>query len=252
MPNARWNGPLPASFARRLLPGISSARPKPSLAYRAWLVAPLTATSLLLGGCASLEPLDHPHAWESSPGTALPNGCQDLSGTYAIHATGAYPAKAGTYPLLNEILGPGALRDAQERSLPWPASPSATSATFTASADWVHVRFRDASAGEVALKFKRKDWWGGATEGSDAMYQCLELELGPALGFDGSRKPIFSVPYWFAEDDVGFIFLSKARDGALIVNYRVNRVFITGILAGSHARWVDSIWWRYPAVLPRQ
>lgn len=231
MPNARWNGLLPAN-----------------LAYRAWLVAPLAAASLLLSGCASLEPLDHPHAWESNPGTALPNGCPDLSGTYVIHATGAYPAKDGSYPPLNEIFGPGALHDAQD----WPASPSATSATFTASADWVHVRFRDASAGEVALKFKRKDWWGGATGGSDAMYQCLELELGPALGFDGSRKPIFSVPYWFAEDDVGFIFLSKARDGALIVNYRVNRVFITGILAGSHARWVDSIWWRYPAVLPRQ
>lgn len=223
-----------------------------SFAYPAWLVALLAAATLLLAGCASFEPLDHPHGWESSPGTALQNGCPDLSETYAIRATGAYPANVGAYPPLNEILGPGALRDAQERDRPWPASPGATTAVLTASSDWLYVRFRDEAEGEIALKFKRKNWWGGSTDGSDAMYQCLELELGPALGFDGSRIPIFAVPYLFAEGDVNFVFLSKGRDGSLIVNYRTDRVFITGSLIGSHARWVGSVWWRYPAVLSNQ
>lgn len=220
--------------------------------YPSWLMAPLASATLLLAGCASLEPLDYPHQWESSPGTVLPNGCPDLSGTYAVRATGAYPAKVESYPPLNEILGPGALRDAEERDRPWPTSPGATTAMFTASGDWLYVRIRDAARGESALKFKRKNWWGGATDGSDAMYQCLELELGPALGFDGSRKRIFAIPYLFAEDDENFVFLSKGRDGSLIVNYRTNRVFFTGVLIGSHARWVGSVWWRYPAVLSNQ
>jgi len=175
-----------------------------------------------------------------------------LSGTYAIRATGAYPENVGPYPLLSEIFGPGALRDAEERDRPWPASPGATTATFTSNGDWLYVRFRDDTEGEIALKFKRKNWWGGSTDGSDAMYQCLELELGPALGFDGSRRPIFAVPYLLAEGDVDFVFLSKARDGSLIVNYRTDRVFITGSLIGSHARWVGSVWWRYPPALSNQ
>jgi hypothetical protein len=216
----------------------------------AWPVAPLAAAALLLAACASLEPLDHPNGWRSSPSTALPNGCPDLSGTYATRANGAYPEHVGAYPLLNEILGPSALRDAQERDDPWPTSPDATTARFTASGDWLYVHFRDEAEGEVGLRFKRKNWWGGSTEGADAMYQCLELELGPTLGFDGPRRRIFAVPYLFAEGDVNFVFLSKGQDGSLIVNYRTNRVFITGSLIGSHARWVGSVWWRYPPALP--
>jgi hypothetical protein len=223
-----------------------------SFAYPAWVVAWLASATLLLAGCASLEPLDHPHGWESSKGAVLSNGCPDLSGTYAIHPAGAYPANAEAYPPLNEILGPGALRDAQQRDRPWPALARATTATFTTSGDWLYVRLRDDAEGEIALKFKRKNWWGGSTDGSDAMYQCLELELGPALGFDGSRRPIFAVPYLFAEEDVNFVFLSKGQDGSLIVNFRTDRVFITGILIGSHARWVGSVWWRYPPVLSNQ
>lgn len=223
-----------------------------SFACPARLVAPSVAATFLLAGCANLEPLDHPHGWSSSPDTVLPNGCPDLTGTYAIRAISAYPANVEVYPLLNEVLGPSALRDAQERHRPWPTSPGATTATFTASGDWLYVRFRAEAENEVALKFKRKNWWGGSTEGSDAMYQCLELELGQTLGFDGSRRPISAVPYLFAEGDVNFVFLSKARDGSLIVNYRTDRVFTTGSLIGSHARWVGSVWWRYPPVLSNQ
>ncbi|HEY0825142.1 MAG TPA: hypothetical protein VGD76_15240 [Ramlibacter sp.] len=209
----------------------------------------MAAATLLLAGCASLEPLDHPREWKSSPGTVLPNGCPDVSGTYALRATGAFPATEAASPALDEVLGPRALRDAQERERTWPASAGATSATFTASGDWLYVRFHGAQ-GESSLKFKRKNWWGGATAGSDAMYQCLELELGPALGFDGPRTPISAVPLLYAKGDEAFVFLSKARDGSLIVNYRIDRVFITGGLIGSHARWVGSVWWRYPALLP--
>ena len=223
-----------------------------SFASAAWLVAPSLATTFLLVGCASLEPLDHPHGWSSSADMVLPNGCPDLSGTYATRATGAYPANVEVYPLLNEVLGPSVLRDAHERDRPWPTSPGAATATFTASGDWLYVRFRDEAESEVALKFKRKRWWGGSKEGSDAMYQCLELELEHTLVFDGSRRPISAVPYVFAEGDVNFVFLSKAQDGSLIVNYRTDRVFVTGSLIGSHARWVGSAWWRYPPVLSNQ
>lgn len=223
------------------------------LACPAWLAAPSVAVTFLLAGCASLEPLDHPQGWRSSPDVVLSNGCPDLSGTYATRATGAYPADVEIHPPLNEVLGPDALRDAQERDeRPWPALPGATTATFTASGDWLYVRLRDEAGKEVSLRFKRKNWWGGSTDGSDAMFQCLELELGHTIGFDGSRRAISAVPYVYAKEDVNFVFLSKARDGSLIVNHRTDRVFVTGGLIGSHARWAGSVWWRYPPVLPGQ
>lgn len=209
------------------------------------------AATVFLAGCASLEPLDHPQDWVSSPGSGLPNGCPELSGTYAIRATGAYPPDSPASPPLDEVLGPGVLRDAKDRRHPWPALPAATSATFSASGDWLHVRFRDDGQREAALRFKRKGALGGFTDGSDAMYQCLALELGPAMGFDGSRQSNFSIPYLVAEDDMNFVFLSRARDGSLIVNYRTNRVLLTGALIGSHARWVGSTWWRYPPVVAK-
>jgi hypothetical protein len=223
-----------------------------SFAYLAWLVAPLAVATLLLAACASLVPLDHPHGWSSSPGTVLPNGCPDLSGTYAARATGVYPADIGVSPPLNEILGPSGLLDAQRGDELRPSFAGATTASFTSEGDWLYVRFRDDAEGEGALKFKRKNWWGGFTDGSDAMYQCLELELGPTLGFDGSRRSVSAVPLLFAEKDVNFVFLSKGQDGSLIVNYRTDRVFISGILIGSHARWVRSVWWRYPAILSNE
>lgn len=184
------------------------------------------------------------------PGAVLAGGCPDLSGTYATRADGAYPEEGGTQPPLDELLGPGLLRDAQELGRPWPGVQGAASATFTSSGDRLQVRFHGGAQPEAALEFRRKQWWGGSTEGAHAMYQCLELELGPAAGFDAPRRRIAAVPYLFAKGDLSFVFLSKARDGSLVANYRTERVFITSGLIGSHARWVGSVWWRYPSVMP--
>jgi hypothetical protein len=162
------------------------------------------------------------------------------------------------YPPLNETLGASSLRDAQNRDAPWPELPGATSASLILEKDWLYVRFSDAAGGKTVLRFKRKDWWGGSIDGSDAMYLCMNLELGPALAFDGSRRPLYAFPFgvnapaWFGEAEVDSIFLYKAPDGSLIVNYRTSRVFLTTILIGSHARWVGSIWWRYPIVKSQQ
>lgn len=98
----------------------------------------------------------------------------------------------------------------------------------------LYVRFRDGAGGETTLSFKRRHWWGGELNGAYATYHCLvELELGSTLAFDASRSPIFALP----TSIVATWFLSKGRDGALIVNYRTGDVW----------RWSESIWWRYPA-----
>jgi hypothetical protein len=209
------------------------------------LMAPLAAAALLLTGCASL---DYPQDWGSSPGTVLPNGCPDLSGTYATRATGAYPANVEVYPPLNEILGPSWLAVTDRQDRPWPALPHATTATFTASEDWLYVSFRDDAEGEVALKFKRRHWWGAFTDGSDATYHCLvELELGPTLGFDGSQKGLSIVVGVLPVNEDTFVFLSKGRDGSLIVNYRNLQVFFP-----FYWGWAHSFWWRYPPVVSNQ
>lgn len=84
------------------------------------------------------------------------------------------------------------------------------------------------------------------------MFQCVELESGPALGFDGSRKPIFTVSYPISPADLSLVFLSKGQDGSLIVNYRTARVGIERSLIGSSAGWVGGVWWRYAPVAPNR
>ena len=172
-----------------------------------------------------------------------------MSGTYSTRAAEAYPPGVTVLPPLGEILGPNLLHDAQRREDPWPALRSARTATFTSSGDWTQVRFRDDADGEATLVFKRKAWWGGSVDESDAMYQCRELEQGPVAGFDGPRKALWSVPFLASEGDIAFIFLSKAVDDSLIVNFRTDRMLVTGLLVGSY-RWVGSVWWRYPPVAP--
>lgn len=218
-----------------------------SLVYSAWLTALLTSLPLLLSGCASL---DHPREWGSSPGMLMPNGCPDLSGTYGTRAAEVYPANAKALPPLNEILGPGGLSDVYRRDQPWPALPSSITATLTLDGDWLYVRFRDDAGGVADLKFKRKHWWGGTIDGADAMYQCQKLEQDAALGIDGSRRPSFAVPYSFDESDAGFVFLSKSRDGSLIVNYRTVRAdAIVPHIIFVRINWVGGVWWRYPAIV---
>jgi hypothetical protein len=202
--------------------------------------------SFLLHGCASLDPAP---PWAASPARALANGCPDLTGTYGTRAVEAFPAGTQAPPSLNDLLGPQNLRDLSEAGRRDPALPGATSASFASDGEWLHVRFRHPAAGEATLHFKHKQWWGGFTEGADAMYQCRQLELGPALGFDGPRRTIAAVPWVFHEGDFDFVFLSKAADGSLVVNYRIDRVVLVGTGVGSHARWQGSLWWRYPPVV---
>lgn len=203
---------------------------------------------LLLAGCAGIEPLDHPVQWRSAPGGVLENGCPDVSGSYDVRAAEAYPPHGGELPALTEVFGPGVLRGTGSPDQVWPALPAATTATLSATADRLQVRFRDKAEGEVSMTFRHQAWWGGSTKGAEGLFQCLELELGPALGLDGTRTLFAGVPHLFAQSDMAFVLLSRAQDGSLLVNHRISRVTLTGVLIGSQARWVTSVWWRYPPV----
>lgn len=224
-------------------------------AYPAWLSAPLAAATLLVAGCASLDPVDHPQEWRASAGAVLANGCPDLSGTYSTHPSGVYPSNLELYPTLNEALSLIILRDfSKNREKPWPELAGATKAVLAAEGEWLYVSLRDDGEGLASVRFKRKSWWGGFHEGSDAMPLCMQLELGPTLLFESGRRPLWAVPFgvgqaaWFGETEFDSVILSKARDGSLIVNYRTGRMFITNILVGSYGRWVGNVWWRYPPV----
>lgn len=221
-----------------------------SFVYSSSLTAILALVSLLPTGCTSL---DRPQGWGSNSEKLLPNGCPDVSGTYGTRATEVHPANAGVLPALNEILGPGGLSDIYRRDRPWPALCGATTATLTLDGDWLYVRFRDDAGGVADLKFKRKHWWGGTIEGADGMYHCQKLEQVAALGMDGSRRPSFAVPHFFQESDVPLLFLSKDRDGSLMVNYRVLRAFVPVPQIGLPViDWRVGIGWRYPAVVPNR
>lgn len=217
-------------------------------AYSASLTSILALVALLLASCVSL---DQPQGWSANSEKLLPNGCPDISGTYATRAAEVYPANAGILPPLNEILGPGGLSDMYKRDRPWPALPGATTAALTLDGDWLYVHFRDDAGGVADLKFKRKHWWGGSIDGADGMYHCQKLEQNAALRIDGSRRPSFAVPHLFQPSDVPLLFLSKDRDGSLIVNYRTLRAFVPVPQIGLPViDWRVGIGWRYPAVAP--
>lgn len=206
-----------------------------------------------LASCAIFDEVDYPpNDWGGSAATILANGCPDVSGTYDTRPIDAYPAGLAISPTLNEILGPSGLREGELLNRSWPALPDATTATFSSSGDWLYVRFLNDAGGEAALSFKRKNWWGGSFEGSYALFQCPQLESGPALGFDGSRKPIFTVPYPISPADLSLVFLSKGQDGSLIVNFRTARVSLERSVIGSAAGWVGGVWWRYAPVAPNR
>jgi hypothetical protein len=218
------------------------------------LAVAVVSVALLLAGCTVPSHFEYPQDWRGTPTATLPNGCPDLSGTYDTRPADAYPADVGSRPLLDEILGPRGLREGEFRDIRWPALPGATTATFTPSGDWLYVRFGDGAGGEATLSFKRRDWWGGAFDGSQATYHCLlEFELGPTLALDGSRTPVFAVPYDSNSADFNFWLLTKGRDGALIVNYRTESAnFDKTAMFGIWLHWLGSIWWRYPAVTPNR
>lgn len=220
-----------------------------------WPSVPLAIVALLPASCASLDPVDYPREWSARPSEVLANGCPDLSGTYSIQPSEVYPSGLGLYPRLNEALSPITLRDfANNQEKPWPELPGATKATFSAQGEWLHVILRDEVEGQVSVRFKRKSWWGGLHENADAMPLCIQLELGPTSLFESGRRPLWAAPFgvgqaaWFGETEFESVALSKDRDGALIVNYRVGSMFITTILIGSYGEWVGNVWWRYPPV----
>ena len=219
-----------------------------SFSSSAWRVVLMAPVALVLSSCVYFDRIDYPEDWGKSAEGVLADGCPDLSGTYQTRATQAHPAGLGSFPTLDEVLGPGGLGDMYGRDKSWPALPGATTATLRSEGNWLHVQFRNEAGGTAELRFKWKHWWGGTVEGADAMYQCLKLEQGAALGIDGSRRPGFAVPYAFHPSDAAVVLLSRGADGSLTVNYRTARVGIERSMIGSYAGWLGGIWWRYPSV----
>lgn len=211
----------------------------------------LVPGAALLCSCLYFDRIDYPDDWGKESGALLANGCPDLSGTYATRPAQAHPADLPAAPMLHEILGAGGLSAVSRGDRPWPELAAATTASFQPEGDWLHLRFSDDAGHTAELHFKRKHWWGGLTEGADAMYQCLQLERGVVLGIDGARRPAFQLPYPYHPDDVATVFLSRELDGSLTVNYRTLSLGIERSLIGSHAGWVGGIWWRYPPVRHR-
>ena len=139
-----------------------------------WLSSLLAVGVLLLAGCASLDPVDHPQEWRAGPSAVLANGCPDLSGTYSIHPSGVYPSDLRLQPTLNEALSLIILRNfSTDREKPWPELAGATKAVFATEGEWLYVSLRDDAEGRASVRFKRKRWWGGFHEESDAMPLCI-------------------------------------------------------------------------------
>lgn len=80
----------------------------------------------------------------------------------------------------------------------------------------------------------------------DDLFTCYATDPGPRLRFfaepEGHSR---GVPYLFIEGGGTLVFLLKATDGSLVVQWRSESLAITSVVLGSHMRF-KSVWWRYP------
>jgi len=180
---------------------------------------------------------------------SLPNGCPDLSGTYAAPAAAWYPSDAEIVPRLSELFrlkGDGVgMFELRSPDRIWPTLSAATLVSFAQQGDALEVHLRNDAQGGATLKFHRIQFVS-AEWAPDAFYDCYASEFGPALRFVGPMEEVGGWPLVYGKKETDIMTLFKGGDGSLIVNLRTDQLLVTAILLGSQAQTQRSVWWRYP------
>lgn len=212
----------------------------------------LMLATWVLAGCASLTgPEEYPRNWVALDSSHMPDGCPNLSGIYGTSATDTFPEDVGDPPALGEIfdmLGRNnGLFSPKETTQVWPETKNADTAKFVQNPESLVISFVDKEQIATTLTFRRYhfNWF---EKRYDDLFHCYPSDAGSRLRFFAEPEgPIYirGIPYVFGEWKGALVFLLKALDGSLVVQYRTETAFMSGILLGTHVRFHSS-WWRYP------
>ncbi len=207
---------------------------------------------LTLFGCAStMGPTAYPTEWASIDVGVTMDGCPNVEGTYSNRGTQAFPAELGEPPRLSDIfssLGQGTgLFSPRENKQVWPDLPDALSVRISQTPESLELLFLARNGEQTSLQFRRYHFrW--SEKRFDDLFTCYASDKEPRLRFLAEpQSTIIRLRGLYAGGSGSIVFLLKATDGSLIVQWRNESVGISAILVGSHVSF-DSVWWHYPAL----
>jgi len=204
---------------------------------------------LALEGCATATgPVSYPAAWAPIEPATTGDGCPALEGTYSNHGSATFPVESGEPPALSQVFRWMGQRKGSFTPIPageeWPVLPDAGAVSIVQTPELFVITFLNNKGDQTSLKFRRLhfDWH---EKRYDQTYYCNDSPGEPRLQFlaKPEQSRLGSGLYAGGEDVI--VFLLKAADGSLVVQWRRESVGISLFVVGTHYTF-NSTWWRYP------
>lgn len=205
------------------------------------------AAVAMLAACGTVTgPTAYPASWPAPSATLVGDRCPDLSGVYANVASAAHPPVEGGPPRLTAVFGRMERSHAITSSgQAWNVPEDAQSVELAQDEESLVVTFRHAGTDPRSLRFRRLHL-NLSERRMDDLFTCYRDGSGARLRFMQDVDPrVAMLRGVYIGANVGLVFLLKASDGSLVVQYRTENIGVSSVLVGSHASF-DSTWWRYP------
>lgn len=207
----------------------------------------------VLAGCASATGRNSYAAssWAPIESKTTDDGCPNLTGTYGNHGTNSYPVEIGEPPKLNDIftrMGRGTgLMSPQLTKHAWPVPADAASVSIAQTPEVLTVTFIGVTGEKTSLPFRRYHF-SLFEERYDDLFTCYDTDKEPRLRFFAEPENHSGIiPNLYSEGSGTLIFLLKASDGSLIVQWRKETFSALITIVGSGMTY-ETVWWLYPAL----
>ncbi|HEY0822797.1 MAG TPA: hypothetical protein VGD76_03340 [Ramlibacter sp.] len=214
------------------------------------MLAVLAAVAML-PACGSITgPTTYPGTWPPLAFTTLGDRCPDLNGVYDNVGSAAHPPAAGGTPKLTEVFGrmerTTAITGPRAWGQSWGVPADAERVALVQDEQGLTVTFQGPGGAAHSLRFRRLHL-DPSERRVDDFFTCYRDDNGMRLRFMQDIAPRTALlPGVYAGAQAGLVFLLKAVDGSLVVQFRTETIGVSAVLIGSHASF-DSVWWRYPA-----
>jgi hypothetical protein len=213
---------------------------------------PLSVAAVAGVGCASTRgPVPYPASWPPLENAQVANGCPAISGTYVNQASGTWPSEGSRIPTLTEVFsrmarGPG-LMNPSRTGHAWAVPSDAESSTFQLEAERLAVTFTGTGGATGSVTFRRYRF-DLAEKRFDDLFICYEGPDTPRLRFLAEPEShTTSAAPLYVEGGGTLVFLHKATDGSLIVQWRSDSLAVSAVVLGTRMKF-ESVWWRFAPV----
>jgi hypothetical protein len=129
----------------------------------------------------------------------------------------------------------------------WPEAANAASVSITQTSETVGITFVGENQEQTPLNFRRYHFQPSEKRYDD-LFTCYTSDSGSRLRLLAEPESHSSVmPGLYAEAGGTLVFLLKAADGSLVVQWRSESIAMSLVLLGSHVSF-KSVWWRYQSL----